>query len=126
MSTDNIPQVQSATTVSTDRPAETPKTKSQQQLRDGNQVQTFLNGTPTQVAFYPTPATDLAYIRPNLGLFAQDQWTLDHFTFNLGLRFDYFKSSIPAQSLPATQPFATPARRPSSRSRTISRRGARK
>ena len=78
------------------------KTKSQQQLRDGNQVQTFLNGTPTQVAFYPTPATDLAYIRPNLGLFAQDQWTLKRLTASAGVRFDYLRLGYPDTTLPAT------------------------
>ena len=38
-----------------------------------------------------------------LGVFAQDQWTLNRMTLNLGVRMDYFKSSIPEQSLPATR-----------------------
>jgi hypothetical protein len=78
------------------------KTKSQLQLRDSNQVQTYLNGTPQSVSFYPTPATDLAYIRPDLGLFAQDQWTLKRLTASAGLRFDYLRIGYPDTTLPAT------------------------
>ncbi|HEX7793752.1 MAG TPA: carboxypeptidase regulatory-like domain-containing protein [Vicinamibacterales bacterium] len=65
-------------------------------------VTTAINGTPNQITEYAN-ARWIENIDASLGVFAQDQWTLDHFTFNLGLRLDYFKSSVPAQSLPATR-----------------------
>ena len=37
----------------------------------------------------------------DLGLYAQDQWTLKRLTANLGLRFDYFNAYVPAQTRPA-------------------------
>jgi hypothetical protein len=37
----------------------------------------------------------------NLGLFAQDQWTIDRLALNLGARFDYFNAYVPAQTRPA-------------------------
>ena len=36
-----------------------------------------------------------------LGLFAQDSWTLDRLTLNLGVRYDHIKASSPAQTRPA-------------------------
>jgi outer membrane receptor protein involved in Fe transport len=65
-------------------------------------VTTAINGTPNQITEYAN-ARWIEKVNASLGASAQDQWTLDHFTFNLGLRFDYFKSSVPAQSLPATR-----------------------
>src|SRR5207237_10665306 len=38
-----------------------------------------------------------------MGVFAQDQWTVKRMTLNAGVRFDYFKSSVPSQSLAATR-----------------------
>ena len=37
----------------------------------------------------------------DLGLYAQDQWTLKRLTLNLGLRFDHFNAYVPAQHRPA-------------------------
>ena len=36
-----------------------------------------------------------------LGLFAQDQWTIERLTLNLGLRFDHLNGRVPALELPA-------------------------
>ena len=33
----------------------------------------------------------------NIGIYAQDQWTIDRLTINAGLRFDYFKGFYPDQ-----------------------------
>ena len=41
--------------------------------------------------------SDRVRTRAELGLFAQDQWTLQRLTLNLGLRFDYFNGYVPAQ-----------------------------
>src|SRR5262245_2295994 len=65
-------------------------------------VTTATNGTANQITEYAN-ARWIEKINAMMGLYAQDQWTLKQLTFNLGVRFDYFKSSIPEQSLPATR-----------------------
>src|SRR5206468_9781783 len=35
------------------------------------------------------------------GAFVQDQWKLQRFTINLGLRWDHFNAGVPAQTNPA-------------------------
>ena len=47
------------------------------------------------VDFYATPTLEENNVPANLGLYAQDQWTLDRLTLNLGVRFDYFNASYP-------------------------------
>ena len=37
----------------------------------------------------------------NVGVYAQEQWTIDRFTVNAGLRFDYFDGSYPDHNSPA-------------------------
>ncbi len=58
-----------------------------------NQI-TF-NGNPVQAQFSARPNTTDELT--NVGVYAQDQWTIRHFTVNAGLRFDYFKSFYPDQ-----------------------------
>src|SRR6185503_20307595 len=38
-------------------------------------------------------------MKANMGLFAQDQWTIRRLTLNAGVRFDYFNAYVPAQHL---------------------------
>jgi hypothetical protein len=71
-------------------------------------VTTATNGIPNQITEYANPRW-IEKVNASLGLFAQDQWTVKHLTLNAGVRFDYFKSSIPEQSLPASR--FLPARR---------------
>ena len=40
-------------------------------------------------------------VNADLGVFVQDTWTTKRLTLSPGLRWDYFNSSIPAQSVPA-------------------------
>ena len=47
------------------------------------------------VDFYATPALEENNVPANLGLYAQDQWTIDRLTLNLGVRFDYFNAGYP-------------------------------
>ena len=66
--------------------------------------------TPNQVTVYNTPYTQKQDVNHNIGLFAQDRWTMDRLTVNAGVRFDWFKSSIPETTLlPSTigRPAAT-------------------
>ncbi len=65
-------------------------------------VSTATNGTANQITEYAN-ARWIEKVNASLGLYAQDQWTIKRATVNAGLRFDYFKSSIPEQSLPATR-----------------------
>src|ERR1700730_3571071 len=50
---------------------------------------TFLNGLPSQVTQYAEPVTFSERLKVNLGVYAQDQWTVSRLTLNLGLRYDY-------------------------------------
>jgi hypothetical protein len=45
-----------------------------------------------------TPYTRQENLNANLGLFAQDKWTLSHLTVTYGGRYDYFNAATPAQS----------------------------
>ena len=47
------------------------------------------------VDFYATPELEVNNVPANLGLYAQDQWTVDRLTLNLGVRFDYFRAGYP-------------------------------
>ena len=55
------------------------------------------NGTPTQITQWATPLDLWEYTKANIGLFAQDQWTLKRLTVNAGLRFDYYNNYVPSQ-----------------------------
>ena len=62
---------------------------------------TFNGTTPTGLTQWATPLEYRERIMPNLGLFAQDQWTVQHFTLNLGVRYDHIHGKVPAQQLTA-------------------------
>ncbi len=54
-------------------------------------------GVPYQVRQYATPTT--SYQKANLlGLYAQDQWTIDRLTLNVGVRYDHLAGWVPEQS----------------------------
>lgn len=61
-----------------------------------------LGGVPFQVQQWRTPHEQRN--RPLIaGIFAQDQWTLNRVTMNLGVRFDYLNASTPAAKLDAVK-----------------------
>jgi hypothetical protein len=62
-----------------------------------------INGSPLQATYYGTPTFSTNRIRPNLGLYAQDQWSMNRLTVNAGLRLDYIRNDYPDQSVPPTQ-----------------------
>jgi Carboxypeptidase regulatory-like domain/TonB-dependent Receptor Plug Domain len=70
---------------------------------DTNQSQawTFLRGIPTTVTEYARPLIDSEHLNSALGLYAQDRWTVNRLTLNLGLRFDYHNAQVPVQDLAA-------------------------
>jgi hypothetical protein len=54
---------------------------------------TFRAGTPISLTEYASPVlSGEVKIRPDLGVFAQDQWTVSRLTFNLGLRYEYHRT----------------------------------
>lgn len=68
---------------------------------NGDLIQQYRNGRPESVVVYNTPYDTTVNTDQDDGLYAQDTWRRGNFTFNLGLRYDYFSSSIPEQSAPA-------------------------
>jgi hypothetical protein len=56
---------------------------------------------PSTITQWAGPGHSDARVRMDMGLYAQDQWTMKRLTLNLGLRFDYFDSYVPAQTRPA-------------------------
>jgi hypothetical protein len=69
-------------------------------LVNNNYTEQFLNGVPRQLTLQNTPLVEHEAVRLNLGIFAQEQWTLKRLTANLGLRFDHLNAYIPAQNQP--------------------------
>jgi hypothetical protein len=55
-----------------------------------------------------TPYTRQENLNANLGVFAQDRWTLSRLSLTYGARYDYFNASTPAQSAVAGR-FMSPA-----------------
>ena len=62
---------------------------------------TFLNGAPVSLTEWAEPIVFKERLKANVGVFAQDQWTIRTLTLNLGLRYDYFNGFVPEQHLPA-------------------------
>ena len=60
-------------------------------------------------AYFTANPTELKQGSPNLGIYAQDQWTMDQLTLNLGVRFDHQRFSFPDQTIGVsryrTEPF---------------------
>ena len=59
----------------------------------------FNNGLPNQVTIRATPTFSRGEVDHDLGLYAQDRWTLRRLTVSGGLRYDDFKSSYPELKL---------------------------
>src|SRR5262252_5384745 len=68
-------------------------------LANGNVQYTFRNGVPQSILQRTTPYLELDRT-DDLGIFAQDQWKLNKFTFNYGLRFDYVNGYTPNEDIP--------------------------
>ena len=61
---------------------------------------TFNGRTPIGVTLFASPTIIRDRAR-EIGLFAQDQWTVSRWTLNLGMRYDAFTGTIPEQHSPA-------------------------
>lgn len=56
----------------------------------------FNNGVPNQLTMYAKPTLNDSNIGHDLGIYAQDRWTVSRLTVNAGVRFDYFTDYFPA------------------------------
>jgi hypothetical protein len=61
----------------------------------------FLNGMPRTVVLRATPLHTRENLGLNLGLFAQDQWTIKRLTLNLGLRYGSHNAYVLPTQVPA-------------------------
>ena len=68
----------------------------------------FNNGVPNQITLRALPHTVKNHVDHDLGIFAQDKWTIGRLTLSGGIRYDYHANSFPEQTLGPT--FATPNR----------------
>ncbi len=59
------------------------------------------NGIPVSLVQWGTPISYYEKIKYNIGLYAQDRWTFNRATINLGVRADFFNAFVEPQSLPA-------------------------
>jgi len=59
----------------------------------------FNNGIPNLITEFAIPYHNITKQRAELGLYAQDKWTLNRLTLNLGVRYDYYNSYFPEQYL---------------------------
>jgi hypothetical protein len=68
----------------------------------GDLTMTFRGGLPQSVTLR-TPLDQRDGIRNDLGLYAQDRWTLGRATINAGLRYDWFVGQVLDEDLPASR-----------------------
>ncbi len=64
-------------------------------------VQRYRNGVPDSVAVYNTPIDWTDRVNADLGVYAQDAWTLRRLTVNVGARWEHFDSEVSASTSPA-------------------------
>jgi hypothetical protein len=55
----------------------------------------------TNVTVRNSPVTGRERLNADIGVYAQDKWTINRLTVTPGFRFDYLNASVPAQTAPA-------------------------
>ena len=63
----------------------------------------FRLGMPSRLTQYATPYISHERLNADLGIYAQDQWTVNRATINLGVRFEYYNAYVQAQDAPAAR-----------------------
>jgi hypothetical protein len=61
----------------------------------------LLDGVPRSLSQAATPGEQSGKINRDLGIYAQDQWTIRRLTLNLGVRYDHQNNQTEALELPA-------------------------
>jgi Carboxypeptidase regulatory-like domain len=64
-------------------------------------LQQYRNGVPDSVVVYNTPVESKENLNADLGIYAQDTWTLSRVTITPAVRFEHFNTSISAASVGA-------------------------
>jgi len=67
---------------------------------NGGMTQRYRNGVPDSVAIGNYPVISQSNVT-DIGVYGQDSWVFRKMTLNLGLRWDYFRGSLPDQEAPA-------------------------
>jgi hypothetical protein len=68
------------------------------QYRNGDIRYQLRNGRPSQLTMFG-PSFIVSDLKADFGLYIQDRWTFDRLTTNLGVRYDYLNSSVPAGTI---------------------------
>jgi hypothetical protein len=68
---------------------------------NGGLAYTLRNGLPSQIVQYANPVDFENQIRPEIGVYVQDQWTRRRLTLTGGVRWDYINIGAGAFELPA-------------------------
>ncbi len=63
---------------------------------------TVRGGNPFQVSVRTTPYTTHERLVADLGVYAQDTWTIKRMTINAGIRWDYLNNKVGVQDAPAS------------------------
>jgi hypothetical protein len=58
------------------------------------------NGLPDRIYQY-TELENEQRLKANMGIFLQDQWTIDRLTLNIGVRYSWFNAYVPPQTIRA-------------------------
>jgi hypothetical protein len=66
---------------------------------NGDLTQRYRNGRADSVTVYNTPVRSEEFLNGDIGIFAQDQWTLRRLTVNAGVRLESFRGQISAQDV---------------------------
>jgi hypothetical protein len=64
-------------------------------------IQLYRSGVPSQVIIHNTPQDSYQAMNADEGIYAQDSWTVGHFTINPGVRFEHFNGSFGGRSVAA-------------------------
>jgi hypothetical protein len=67
---------------------------------NGDLVRNYSNNTPSSVTVYLTPFETKPKLDTDLGIYAQDQWTIKRLTVNAGVRYEYLRESLDETSQP--------------------------
>jgi hypothetical protein len=66
---------------------------------NGDLAQRYRNGVADQVTIYNTPNRSETFLNGDIGIYAQDSWTLNRLTLNGGLRVENFRGQISEQEV---------------------------
>jgi hypothetical protein len=64
------------------------------QQRNADLIQNYVNNRPSTVTVFNTPIDVPGWVDYDLGVYAQDSWTLNRLTLTPGIRVEWFKSSV--------------------------------